>query len=293
MSNITELIAENSAYIEKCLEEAVGADVIGDNGLADAMRYSLLGGGKRIRAFLVRYFCRAFGGCDEASRDFCCAVEMMHASSLIHDDLPCMDDDSMRRGKPSCHVAFGEAEALLAGDTLMIRSFETAAANIAVSDRSARLATAELAKGTGALGMCLGQHYDIDGKFSDLSSLKAMQDLKTGALIRTAALMGYYAACDEHDEAVKAKISTYAENIGFAFQITDDILDATADESVLGKPVGSDAKNNKTTVLSFMSIAEAEELARKLTADAVSAVADFDSDGVLADLAEYLLTRKK
>ncbi len=291
MIDIKELIKENADFTEAALtEELAGA---GDNPLADAMRYSVLGGGKRIRAFLVRYFCRAFGGSDEAAKAFACAVEMMHASSLIHDDMPEMDNDDMRRGKPSCHKKYGVAEALIAGDALMIHCYGTAASNKAVSPKAAAMATAELAYCAGAYGMCLGQQYDMGGTFASIDELKAMQDLKTGALIRGAALMGYYAACDEPDCAVKAKIAKYAENIGFAFQITDDILDRTADEATLGKPVGSDAKNDKTTVLSFMSIDEARELASRLTDEAKAAVAEFDSDGVLGALADYLLTRNK
>ena len=291
--DINALLADNSAYIENKLAEVLSEEKIGADKLGDAMRYATLGGGKRIRAFLTRYFCRAFGGSDDASAPFACAIEMVHAYSLIHDDLPCMDNDDMRRGKPSCHIAFGEAEALLAGDTLLTYAFEVCASNSAVPARTAARAAAELAKGAGAMGMCGGQHRDLYDAFATEEELSAMQDLKTGALIKTAALLGYYAACEEPDSDVISKITKYALDVGLAFQITDDILDATADETVLGKRVGSDAKNGKTTWLTFLETDDAERKARVLTDDAVSVIAEYDADGVLSSLAETLLGRAK
>lgn len=291
--DIKTMLAENSAYVENQLEELLTAEKVGCDKLGDAMRYAVLGGGKRIRAFLTRHFCRAFGGNDEASAPFACAIEMIHAYSLIHDDLPCMDNDDMRRGKPACHVAFGEAEALLAGDTLLTYAFEICASNHAVPPSSAIRATVELAKGAGAAGMCGGQHRDLYDVFSTEAELASMQNLKTGALIKTAALLGYYAACADSDPDIISKITRYSLDVGLAFQITDDILDATADEKQLGKRVGSDAKNGKTTWLTFMTIDDAKQKARVLTNDAIAAIADYDADGTLSALAEKLLGRDK
>ena len=292
-AEIKRLLAENAAYTEEKLTAYLSPEKIGDNQLGDAMRYAALGGGKRIRAFLARYFCRAFGGSDDESAPLSCAIEMVHAYSLIHDDMPCMDNDDMRRGKPSCHKAFGEAEALLAGDALLTYAFEVCASNHAVSGETAARTAVCLAAGAGANGMCGGQHYDLYETFGSEAELAAMQDLKTGALIKTACLLGYYAAVGKPDDAVCEKITEYALKIGLAFQIEDDILDATADEAALGKPVGSDAKNGKTTWLSFFTIDEARKKAAELTEKACEAIKPYDRDGVLTALAYMLLTRDK
>jgi hypothetical protein len=175
-----------------------------------------------------------FGGTAEAALPFACAIEMIHAYSLVHDDMPCMDNDDMRRGKPSCHRAYGEANALLAGDTLLTQAFEVAALNPHVSDRARVLAVRALAQGAGALGMAGGQYYDLSDRCDTYEELYRLQSMKTGALIRTACLIGYYAAVDAPTAADEANLARYAEGIGFAFQIVDDILDVTGDEKTLG-----------------------------------------------------------
>jgi len=257
------------------------------------MAYSTLGGGKRIRAFLVLEFARLFGASEEAAMPYACALECVHAYSLIHDDLPCMDDDDLRRGKPSCHIAFGEAQALLAGDGLLTYAFELCSSNRYVSHKSARLAAAELAKEAGAIGMVGGQTLDLANEVSGYGDLRKIYLKKTGALIRAACLLGYFAACDRPHEHDIRNITLYAEAIGLAFQIHDDILDVKSNTETLGKTVGSDAKNDKKTVLAFLSMKEAEEEETLLTLLAVEAVSDYHDSELLCKLAIWLLARQK
>lgn len=290
---IEEKLAENAAKVEAALDEYLSQKYIGESGLTEAMRYSTLGGGKRIRAFLVLEFAKLFGGSEAAAIPFACALEMVHAYSLIHDDLPCMDNDVLRRGKPTCHVQFGEANALLAGDSLLTYAFEVCASNKSVSDRAVRLAVTELARQAGTLGMAGGQYIDLDKSVEDYRALKQLHMMKTSALIKAACLLGYYAACDHPTEENIKNLSLYAEAIGLAFQIHDDVLDVKSDTQTLGKPVGSDAKNGKKTVLEFMSVFEAEEEETLLTLLAVEAVSDYMASDVLCKLALWLLSRKK
>jgi len=263
-----------------------------DGQLAEAMKYSLLGGGKRIRAFLTLSFAEMFGASEEAAMPFACALEMIQAYSLVHDDLPSMDNDDMRRGKPSCHKKFDEATALLAGDALLTMAFEVCASNDAVSPKSVKLAVQTLAKLSGHLGMCGGQEIDLSDSVNTYDELKHLHSLKTGALITAACLLGLYAATDSPEpETVKA-ISEYAECLGLAFQIHDDILDVTSDSETLGKPVGSDAKNDKKTALSYMTLAEASLEEDSVTKRAVEAVSQFPNSDVPAELAVWLMSRK-
>ena len=286
-------LKETAARVESALTEALGAAHTGNTAVAEAMRYSTLGGGKRIRAFLVLEFARLFGGSEEAAMPFACALECVHAYSLIHDDLPCMDNDPLRRGKPSCHIAFGEAEALLAGDALLTYAFEAAASNDKVSPGSVALAVKTLAAEAGPRGMVGGQTLDMQSEMSGWDELLAMIDGKTAALIRAACLLGYYAATDEADPETVEKITAYADGIGIAFQIRDDMLDVISDTATLGKEVGSDAKNDKKTALAFMSLEEADRRVRELTASACEAVAGYDGSEVLRDLALWLSERMK
>lgn len=291
MTDVKEMLREDAELTENYLVELFDSGIAGDNLLTESVKYSILGGGKRIRAALVLEFCRMFGGKDEAALPFAAAIEMIHAFSLVHDDMPCMDNDDMRRGKPSCHKAFGEAQALLCGDELFCAAFEVIASNDAVPDSTIRSAVREFARCAGALGMMGGQNYDLCELPQNYDELVRLHRMKTGALIAASCLNGYYAACVKIDEKVCEKIKTYAYNIGLAFQITDDILDVTADEKSLGKPVGSDKKNGKVTSLTFMSIDVAREEARRLTNEAVAALAEFENCEKICDLAEYLLSR--
>jgi len=286
-------LKEAAEKIEKALAGYFQDGWGGDTVLSEAMQYSLLGGGKRIRAFLVLEFCRLFGGNEKAAIPYACALEMVHAYSLIHDDLPCMDDDDLRRGKPSCHKQYDEAVALLAGDTLLTMAFEVAASNSHVSSRSVRLAVKELAHEAGALGMAGGQTLDLANTVSGYSALRKIHLMKTSALIKAACMLGYYAACDTPLVEDTENIRLYAQAIGLAFQIHDDILDVRSDTVTLGKRVGSDAKNQKKTVLAYLSMAEAEEEEALLTLLAVEAVSVYMDSDTLCKLAIWLLSRKK
>ena len=292
-SAVEGALRETAEKVERALTEYLSEKYVGDTVTAQAMAYSTLGGGKRIRAFLVLEFAKMFGASEEAAMPYACALECIHAYSLIHDDLPCMDDDDLRRGKPSCHIAYGEAQALLAGDGLLTFAFELCASNRFVSHKSARLAVAELAKEAGSLGMVGGQTLDLANEVSGYGDLRKIYLKKTGALIRAACLLGYFAACDRPYEHDIRNITLYAEAIGLAFQIHDDILDVKSDTETLGKTVGSDVKNDKKTVLAFMSMKEAEEEETLLTLLAVEAVSDYNDSELLCKLAIWLLARQK
>ena len=298
-SEILNLLNENSLLVENALKDYLSNK--DGNGLIDPMNYSLMSGGKRIRPFIVIESYRLFA---KESFDikkvlpFACALEMIHTYSLIHDDLPCMDNDDFRRGKPTNHKVYGEAEALLAGDALLTYAFEVLASNSYVSDKSIRLATLTLSKCAGFAGMAGGQMIDIRSnyKISSFDLLKKMHSLKTGALIRCAVLLGYYAACDEENLAITTDLQEYATNIGIAFQFRDDILDKISSSEVLGKPVGSDDKNNKTTTLSFMTVEEAQYLVDSMTDEAISIIAKYyENTGFksLVELAKFMVNRNK
>ena len=262
--------------------------------VAQSMRYSLFAGGKRIRAFLVLEFCRLLGGRQEAALPFAAAIEMMHTFSLIHDDLPCMDDDDLRRGKPTNHKVYGEATALLAGDALALKLFGTAASNPCVSAENTLAAVKLLSDASAEIGMVGGQIMDMYAEEHEISleTLKKLYGKKTGCLIRASALLGCLAA-GKSLESSEAKAATqYADGIGLAFQIRDDVLDATGDAAKLGKTIGSDAVNNKTTFLTFMTVDEAMTEAQRITESAKSAISGYYGCEILCSLADYLLERE-
>lgn len=261
----------------------------------DAQRYSLLGGGKRVRPFLVNEVCRVLGGKEAESMPLACAVEMIHCYSLIHDDLPCMDDDDVRRGKPSNHKAFGYANALLAGDALLTNAFLTVAQADALSAEKKAEAVRIIAEAAGDRGMIGGQVMDLIGETEELEfdKLLRLHTLKTGALIKCSARLGCLAAGYFPDSNEAKAFSRYAEKLGIAFQVVDDVLDQTADEKELGKSIGSDAGHNKTTFLTYYSPEDAMDYARMLTEEAVSAISDINGGEIFAELAYYLLERKK
>ena len=294
--DISTLLAENTAKIDIHLENNLKTPEKELETLYEAMRYSVLSGGKRIRPFLVMEFCRLFGGREEAAIPFACAIEYVHTSSLIHDDMPCMDNDELRRGRPTNHVVFGEDIALLAGDALITRGYEMASINDKTEPHIALAATSMLLLEAGAVGMMGGQEIDLlsEGKKTDFATLMKMHDKKTGALIRASCLLGTMAAgiIDKTDERYIAA-EKYARGIGLAFQIIDDILDVEGDAALLGKATHADAALEKTTFLSFMSIDEAKAYAKTLTDEAISAVEAFDGSEILIELANFLLTRKK
>jgi len=263
--------------------------------LLDSERYSLFAGGKRIRPTLTLEFCRLFGGEDAAALPFACAVEMIHTYSLIHDDLPCMDNDDLRRGKPTNHKVFGESTALLAGDSLLTGAFEVAASNTEAGAEVSAMAVAYLASSAGRYGMVGGQIMDLEGEHKTLTldELLKLHSLKTGALISAASVLGALAAGISFTDACMEDVVTYAENIGLAFQIVDDILDQTGDAEALGKNVGVDAERQKNTFLSFYTVEQAQFYADRLTQDAIGAIRKYPGSETLCALAEWLATRKK
>lgn len=258
-----------------------------------AMEYSTMAGGKRIRPFLVMEVCRALGGREEEALVYAAALEMIHTYSLIHDDLPCMDDDDLRRGKPTCHKVYGEATALLAGDGLLTRAFELVANAPGILPLRKCYAVAILAEAAGAPGMIGGQQMDLasEGKEISYETMVAIHEKKTCALLIAACRLGALAAGQRGTEAEEAMI-TYGMGIGRAFQLIDDLLDVTSTKEVLGKDIGSDRKNQKTTYLTFMPIETAEDLAKAITDKAKETVAPYDPSGILTALADYLTERK-
>lgn len=261
----------------------------------EAMNYSLLSGGKRLRPVLLLGSYELFQDNEEAALPFACAMEMIHTYSLIHDDLPAMDNDDYRRGRLSNHKKFGEAAAILAGDGLLNKAFETgltATLNNKINMSNAVKALAEIAKSSGSDGMIGGQVVDMFGheKISTIEDLKYMYLLKTGAIIKSSVTAG--AMLGGADEKQLAALERYAEKIGLAFQIEDDILDVTSTLEKLGKAIGSDAANNKITYLSFVSIEEAQSTVVKFTEEAIESLSIFGEKAVyLIQLAKYLTNR--
>ena len=242
-------------------------------GLGDAMRYAVLDGGKRLRPLLVLAACEAVQGNAEAALRAACAVELIHAYSLVHDDMPCMDNDVLRRGKPTVHVAFGEARALLAGDALQALAFEllTPEGESVPAAMQARLCRL-LGAAAGAQGMAGGQAIDLASVGLPLSEdqLRQMHRLKTGALLEGSVLMG--AACGQVDAAVQQALKDYGAALGLAFQVVDDVLDVVADSATLGKTAGKDAANDKPTYVSLMGLDGARTHAAALLQESLAAL---------------------
>ncbi len=257
----------------------------------EAMWYSLEAGGKRIRPILVLEMCNIFGGDVSKALDSACAIEMVHTFSLIHDDLPCMDDDDLRRGKPSCHKQFSEATALLAGDALECLAFETIANDESLDYQQRVMLIKELSHAIGVCGMIGGQTIDTLGadNLND-SQLLSMYSMKTSALIKAACVMG--CICAKAYEYIPA-VKEYAESIGLAFQIIDDILDVTADEKELGKPIGSDAQMGKKTFVAVHGLDKAKEKANALTQKAIDIANSLPNNEFILYLTNMLLNRKK
>lgn len=287
-----KILNEYISFTESTLKKFSYKNKLGlQSSVADAMDYSLEAGGKRIRPVLVLAFCHMCGGDYRKAAAPAAAIEMIHTFSLIHDDLPCMDNDDFRRGKPSCHKKFGEACAVLAGDALAIRPFQVIAESELNDSMKIKL-IAELACSSGAEGMIGGQIIDMENEQRSTvngENLRMMYALKTGRLIKTSCVMGCIAA-EASDEQVK-NAEEYAHCLGLAFQIIDDILDVTGDEAALGKPIGSDAEENKTTFVTLYGIENAREEAVKLTDKAMKILGRFDNNEFLIELTKYLLDR--
>lgn len=275
--------------IEKKLESSITAD----NSAAQAMKYSLLSGGKRIRPILLLEFYALCGGNGDSALNFAAALEMIHTYSLIHDDLPCMDNDDMRRGRPSCHKAFGEDTALLAGDALLTLAFKTAAETDGIPSDRVLKAIAVLAENAGISGMVGGQVEDLafEKSGATIDELRGMYLKKTSCLLSAGAVCGSILAGADEEELKYA--AGYAEKLGLAFQIIDDILDCTSDEKTLGKPIGSDEKNGKTTYVTLLGIDGAKAEAERLSNEALAALCKIKGDNAaLRELTADLLDRK-
>ncbi|MGN1133955.1 MAG: polyprenyl synthetase family protein [Oscillospiraceae bacterium] len=288
------LLKDYCNKIEGKLKEFTGDKSSPQSVIYDAMEYSLMAGGKRLRPVLMLEFCRMCGGNPDDILDIACTIEMIHTFSLIHDDLPCMDNDDYRRGKPSCHKQFPENIALLAGDALNTLPFEViadCAMSGKISAQKAVMLTSVLAKAVGCNGMIGGQVMDLqsEGKEISLDTLNALQEKKTGALIEAACVMGVILGGDMDKLPLAAG---YADCLGRAFQIVDDILDVTGSFEELGKPIGSDSEQNKNTYVSLMGLENSEKEAQKLTEDALMYLEKFDNNDFLAELTASLLSRR-
>lgn len=287
---------EYKHIIEQALEKyflpAEGTSTNSLNGLAEAMRYSLLAGGKRIRPILVLEFCRISGGDIEKALPVACAIEMLHTYSLIHDDLPSMDNDDLRRGKPTNHVVFGECTAILAGDTLQAEAFGSILRSQLTADRKAKCAEL-LADAAGLDGMCGGQYLDMSWEGRKLSEqeLTEINSRKTGALIVAACQMGVAAAGGSQLQFDTA--GHFGAALGLAFQIRDDMLDVLSSAEELGKPIGSDMREEKNTYMALMGKEGCEKTVNQLTQFAKNILTEaFDDTNFLSELAESLSIRR-
>ncbi len=262
--------------------------------LLDAMRYSLLAGGKRVRPVLALKFCEALCGDMGPALDYACGIEMLHTYSLIHDDLPCMDDDELRRGKPTCHVKYGEWLALLAGDALQAAAFERLAVSARTTPAANGKACAVLAKAAGMSGMCAGQYLDIveEGKRLDEARVTQIHLRKTSALLEAACLLGLTASPVEPFPEQWAAALDYARELGLAFQIRDDMLDVESTAEELGKPIGSDAGNGKTTFATLFGLDKCARLVAEHTKLAKRSVSGaFEDPEFLCRMADWLALR--
>jgi farnesyl diphosphate synthase len=292
MTDFASWMRAQGARTEAALDQALpNADTV-PHTLHEAMRYAVLGGGKRVRPLLVHAAGEVTGASPEACDAAACAVEMIHAYSLVHDDMPCMDDDDLRRGRPTVHKAYDEATALLVGDALQTQAFIVLAQAQAVQPEARLKLVAELAVASGSVGMAGGQAIDLQnvGKAMSREALEAMHRMKTGALLRASVRMG--ALCGEIDAQGLAALDRYAAAVGLAFQVVDDILDVTADTATLGKTAGKDAAHDKPTYVSLMGLEAARALAAELRQSAHDALAGFGARATrLADLADLIVLR--
>lgn len=290
----SERYPEYCSMIEAALPQYLPPVTLPQGKVCEAMAYSLLDGGKRIRGCLTLAMCELCGGEVQSALPLACAIEMVHAYSLIHDDLPCMDNDDLRRGKPSCHIKFGEGTALLAGDALLTHAFSAASDayfNGTLPAETVLRCVNQLSRAAGVEGMIGGQVIDTAPEEVPMTpeQLEAMHSMKTGALIRSAAVLGCLAAGAPRDVVMQADL--YAAKIGLAFQIVDDILDATEESEKLGKST-SDADNNKTTYITLYGVEKAREMVRRLVLETDLAVkGTVLDDEMLYELADTLAKR--
>jgi farnesyl diphosphate synthase len=278
--------------VESALEHYLPGATVLPAGLHDAMRYTVLGGGKRVRPLLCHAAGELTGAAPEALDAAACALEMIHVYSLVHDDMPCMDDDDLRRGKPTVHVKYDEPTALLVGDALQSQAFITLTSDVLDAPRQAALVR-ELALASGSIGMAGGQAIDLAsvGRALTREELETMHRLKTGALLRASVRMGAVAGETPSADTLRS-LDAYASAVGLAFQVVDDILDVTADSATLGKTAGKDAKDGKPTYVSIIGLDASRELAQQLRRDAHAALEPFGARAQrLAELADLVVNR--
>jgi len=294
MTRLSDAMKECGVLVENELDKLITVPNTPEKKVAEAMRYAVLGGGKRLRPFLLMEVAGLFNVTPAGALRAGAALEMVHCYSLIHDDLPCMDNDDMRRGKPSCHIAFGETTALLAGDALLTRAFDVLADEKTHSDPVVRCQlVTELARAAGFNGMIGGQQLDMMAADvdMDLVEITRLQQMKTGRLISYACEAGAIMGKAPYNE--RQILLAYAKDIGLAFQIADDILDVESSAEVMGKNVRKDVDAAKATFVSFLGLDEAKKQARTLVEQAVSYLDIFDARAdMLRDLARFVVERK-
>ncbi|MBY0578096.1 MAG: polyprenyl synthetase family protein [Burkholderiales bacterium] len=284
----------HQARIESALDGCLPRSGVPPERLHGAMRYAVLGGGKRVRPLLACASGELAGADALRLTHAACAVELIHAYSLVHDDMPAMDDDVLRRGKPTCHVEYDEATALLVGDSLQSLAFELLASKPLARDPAVQLEMIRLlASASGSRGMAGGQAIDLEsvGKLLELPELEYMHIRKTGELIRASILLG--AHCGEMEEPALEKLDHFAKSIGLAFQVIDDVLDAESTTATLGKTAGKDMKDNKPTYVSLLGVKEAREMAGNLHESALDALAEFGVRALrLRQMADFIVGRQ-
>ena len=294
--DINKEIAEHTTQVEAIITKYLPKESGYQKTVMEAMNYSFLAGGKRLRPMLMQETYRLFGGNSDIIEPFMAAIEMIHTYSLIHDDLPAMDNDDYRRGRKTTHVVYGEAMGILAGDALLNFAFETACKGLMqdVGNPAVARAVQILAQKAGIYGMLGGQVVDVESEGQPLEreKLDFIYDLKTGALIEASMLIGaVLAGASEKEQQVILQV---AKDVGLAFQIQDDILDVTSDMETLGKPIGSDEKNHKTTYVTIRGLAQAQKDVEKISERALEGVAALSEENVfLNELIRYLIHRKK
>ncbi len=296
MMDIKKEIAEHTSQVETIIKKYLPEETGYQKTVMEAMNYSFLAGGKRLRPMLMQETYRLFGGDSDIIEPFMAAIEMIHTYSLIHDDLPAMDNDDYRRGRKTTHVVYGEAMGILAGDALLNFAFETACKGLMqeIGNPAVARAVQILAQKAGIYGMLGGQVVDVEfeGQPLEREKLDFIYDLKTGALIEASMLIGaVLAGASEKEQQIILQV---AKDVGLAFQIQDDILDVTSDFETLGKPIGSDEKNHKTTYVTIRGLAQAEKDVEEISERALEGVASLSEENVfLNELIRYLIHRKK
>ncbi|MDD5470895.1 MAG: polyprenyl synthetase family protein [Sideroxydans sp.] len=295
VAEFTAWVSTHQSRFEDVLQRLLPASEIAPQRLHAAMRYSVLEGGKRVRPLLAYAAGELAGAPVERTEIAATAVELIHAYSLVHDDMPCMDDDVLRRGKPTCHVEYDEATALLVGDALQSLAFQLLSEHRLNDDAGRQLQMVKLlAVASGSRGMAGGQAIDLAsvGKQLSLPELEQMHIHKTGALIRAAILLGAYCG-DKLSEAQLERLDHFGKLIGLAFQVVDDVLDCEADTATLGKTAGKDADNDKPTYVSLLGLAGAKEMAQRLHSESMATLNEFgESARRLRELADFIVLRK-